>query len=103
MIIIYKAVLLNEDDDALAMASDALVSGNIILPFGLLLIAAIFLLLLLLLLLGLLRPASETLFKENVLFIFLNELIVGRAHDGGRTLRLVALLTTLLLILLELG
>jgi hypothetical protein len=34
-----------------------------------------------------LRPTAETLLSENVRFILRSELIVGRAHDGGRMLR----------------
>ena len=56
-----------------------------------------------------LMPMSDTLFNENVRFIFLNELMVGRAHDGGLATRLVLfapivplLLMLLLLLLLQL-
>lgn len=31
--------------------------------------------------------SMATLFNENVRFILRNELMVGRAHEGGRTLR----------------
>lgn len=37
-------------------------------------------------------PTSDMLFKENVRFILRSELMVGRAHDGGRTARAERLL-----------
>ena len=98
---LFTNALLNDCVDeaaALAIANEAWVNGKTMFcPFWLLALLFAF---------G--APFGEaakpfgslTLFNENVLFILRSELIVGLAHDGGRTTRVARLVVLLFILLL---